>query len=295
MGQRKRTPDEFSLRGLDMMARTSALSDSARGLLFLLICTQASDGIIDPDLANGNPTLSQALANGMKEGVGAEVRPFLTPIEGGRWIYKPVADQQEERKAFVEVCRAKGRQGGAPKHRKAREKKPTLSQPLANPKDAPVPTPSEPAVMAHSTPDSSQPLANPKPTVSDNSPYIQDSSSSSVKSNTTITLPEEKGKFTKATLEKRRQQFIDHVTEINTRRNILDHAELQKFLMHFTQHNPDGYKMLFEMQRTKQAGVWSPVGRLTTWKENGEKWARPTASTSTPPSTADQIDEGWGS
>ena len=72
------------------------------------------------------------------------------------------------------------------------------------------------------------------------------------------------------------KQDIDHRKEAFEERatiqgwGILSQQELIEFLSYWTEHNPDGKKMRFEMAKNQPFNI---KRRMATWKKNAEKFA----------------------
>lgn len=74
-------------------------------------------------------------------------------------------------------------------------------------------------------------------------------------------------------IEERKKKFTEEVESFGDSYNS---NMLGDFIRHWTEENKTGTKMKFEMQST-----WSMKGRLTTWKNNAEKWNPKNAGDST--------------
>jgi len=70
-------------------------------------------------------------------------------------------------------------------------------------------------------------------------------------------------------MKEREQEFMGRISLINGGEDgILNKMQLLDFLSYWTESNPSGRKMRFEMEKT-----WDDVRRLKRWKRNPELWA----------------------
>lgn len=66
------------------------------------------------------------------------------------------------------------------------------------------------------------------------------------------------------TLEERKYDFLRQVQELGE-----DHDTTQEFYDYWAEHNPDGKKMRFEMEKNQP---FNPKRRMATWKRNQKRF-----------------------
>lgn len=103
--------------------------------------------------------------------------------------------------------------------------------------------------------------------------------------------------YSKETLELRKREFKEGIQGFQANYSKADELEeLNKFYLHWTQMNKNGFKMAFEKQRT-----WDLAGRLRTWFGNKEKWNKTNKTGNNEPRINRQTEhtvksnlQGWG-
>lgn len=308
----KPTHRQFVLDPVWFILHASRMDAEAVAALSWMMALQWTEGPLKAGRPCGNPALTQALAVGFSDSVGGQFRHLLTEHHDGSWTVAMLDEQRASLDAFVERQRKNGRKGGRPrKQLKTSRKNPSLSGGFSEGSEPkPIPPLSggfseghgnfldEPESPANTGNDDRNPSVSGGFSV-DNHTYNNRAGSDKGRGEggregMQGEGQEEEGKGKeKEGVEDRKRKFIAACQSTNDEKKILPPEEFKKFIDLWTEVNPGGRKMRWEIVRSKQ-GTFSPSRRMATWRSNMEKYGG-TGKKSGPvqPSTPDQIDDKW--